>query len=313
MRKLNLDIEQIIQLTNAHKTPTEIGAILGVDESNIRNRLKEVGKEPYRKITRKNSQILNKVEELLNQQKTNQQIADELGICASTVRKYTYELGYNTNSIKTKTLTEQPITLTEEQWEVLYGSLLGDMSLDLNWKNARPVISQGGNQREYFDHKCAIFQNLIGKPSTTDRYDSRTKKYYHKYAVKFLTNPIYTKLKEELYPNGVKTVTQQWLDKITPRGLAFWFMDDGTNVGTIATNCFTYEECSLIIDWFMKKWGISCTLHKSVNNGHLQYLTYIKKGSRTIFYNLVIPYIIPSMLYKLSGWNPKPRELRETP
>ena len=88
-----------------------------------------------------------------------------------TSRKYTKELGLETNSKRTKTLTNKHIKLTEEQLEVLYGSLLGDMSLDTNWKNVRPTISQGGDQEAYFDYKCKIFKNLIGKPSKEDRYD----------------------------------------------------------------------------------------------------------------------------------------------
>ena len=304
MQKVEIDINEIIRLTDECKTPEEIGPLFGVTGGVIRNRLKEIGKEPYRKITKKNKQILSKVKELIEAGKTNKQIADTLGICATTVRKYTYELGLNTNSIKNKTLTNKQIELTDIQWEVLYGSLLGDMSIDVNWKNARPIITHGGEQLEYFKHKCEIFKNLICKPCTKDRYDKRTDKWYHRYTVKFLTNPIYTKVKEQLYPNGVKTVTKEWLDKVTARGLAFWFMDDGTNSGTIATNSFSLEECNLIVKWFAEKWGIKCTIQKSTNNGHLQYLVYISTKSRPIFYNLVKPYFIPSMLYKLNNWNP---------
>ena len=81
-------------------------------------------------------------------------------------------------------------------------------------------------------------------------------------------------------------------------------MDDGTNSGTIATNSFSLEECNLIVKWFAEKWGIKCTIQKSTNNGHLQYLVYISTKSRPIFYNLVKPYFIPGMLYKLNNWNP---------
>lgn len=80
-------------------------------------------------------------------------------------------------------------------------------------------------------------------------------------------------------------------------------MDDGTNSGEIATNSFSKEECLLIIDWFKEKWGIICTLHITHNNNE-QYLVYITKESRPVFYNLVIPYFIPSMTYKLENWNP---------
>lgn len=304
MRKIEIDIEKVIKLTKDGKTPEEIGPLMRVTGGVIRNRLKKAGIEPYRKITKKNKQILEKIKQLLDEGKTNRQISEELKICATTVRKYTYELGYDTNSARTKTLTNKNLQLTEEQWEVLYGSLLGDMSIDTNWKNSRLIISQGGEQEEYFDYKCEIFKNLIGKPSKEDRYDKRTNKWYHKYYVKFLTNPIYTKLKEELYPNNIKTVTKDWLNKVTPRGLAFWFMDDGTNCGTIATNSFNKDECLLIVDWFKEKWGIECTLQSSNNNGNKQYLVYIKNESRPKLYSLISPYFIPSMMYKLKNWNP---------
>ena len=304
MRKSEINIEEVIRLTKECKTPEEIGPLMGVTGGVIRNRLKEIGMEPYRKIAKKNKQVLEKIKQLLDEGKTTKQISEELKICATTVRKYTYELGYDTNSERTKTLTNKNIQLTEEQWEVLYGSLLGDMTIDVNWKNARPIISQGGKQEEYFDYKCEIFKNLIGKPSKEDRYDKRTDKWYHKYQVKFLTNPIYTELREKLYPNNVKTVTKEWLEKVTPRGLAFWFMDDGTNSGAIATNSFSKEECELIVNWFKEKWNIDCSLQSSTINGHKQYLVYIKKASRPTFYNLTSEYFIPSMLYKIENWNP---------
>lgn len=304
MQKTIIDLNEVVKLTKDNKTPEEIAVILKTSGGVIRRRLKELNIEPYRKIIKKSSYILDQVKQLIEEGKTNKEIADILSISPTTIRKYTYELGYDTNSKKTKTLSNKKIEITELQWEILYGSLLGDMSIDINYKNARPIIGHGGDQEEYFDYKCEIFKNLIGKPNKTDRYDKRTNKWYHKYQVKFLTNPIYTELRKELYPNGIKTVTRNWLDKITPRGLAFWFMDDGSNCGTIATNSFSKSECQLIVNWFKEKWGIDCTLQSSNNNNNEQYLVYIRKHSRPIFYNLVHEYFIPSMLYKLENWNP---------
>lgn len=313
MKKVEIDVNEMIRLNNEHLTPEEIGVKLGVSGSSIRRRLKQLGIDNYRKISKKSDDLLNKIEDLIKKGKTNKQIAELLSMSPTTVRKYTKELGYETNSQRTKTLTNKEIELNTEQLEVLYGSLLGDMSIDTNWKHARPIISQGGLQEEYFDHKCKIFENLIGKISKKDRYDKRTNKWYHRYYVKFLTNPIYTKLKEELYPNGIKTITLNWLNKLTARSLAFWFMDDGTNSGVLATNCFTYEECLLIQKWFSEKWNINTTIQSQKNKGGIQYLIYIIAESKPIFYDLVFPYFIPSMLYKIKNWNPKSCELRETP
>lgn len=301
MNKIELDEELIIKLTKEGKRPVEISEITGVNVSYIRYRLNKLGIKPARKLLKLSNEILEKIASLHNNGKTNQQIANELQISPTTVRKYTTEfLHKKTNSVKAKSLCTKNIKLTELQLEVLYGSLLGDMSLGINGKHARPAITQGGKQEEYFDYKCSIFKNLIGKINKTPRYDKRTKKYYNRYVVRFLSNPLYDTIREELYPNGVKTITKAWLDKITTRGLAFWFMDDGCNSQTLATNCFSYDECQLIREWFFEKWGIKTTLHISHQNNKEQRIIYFLKEGWEIFRELIRPYLIPSMLYKIS-------------
>lgn len=300
-----MDTEKLFELHSQGKTCQEIKDIIGGSLTTIRKYIKEAGLETNSKRSKLKEGDLEIIRNGIIEGKTNSEIANILGVSVTSVGRYIKKLDPdNTPQRRKRTLTNDVITLTKEQEEVLYGSMLGDMSMDTNWKNVRPLISQGGNQEAYFDYKCKIFENLLGKVSKSKRYDKRTNKWYNKYFIRFLTNPIYTEIKEKLYPNGIKTVSQEWLNKITPRGLAFWFMDDGTNSGTIAINSFSYEEGLLIVNWFKEKWDINCTLHKSVNNGNLQHLLYIKKESRSKFYNLVVEYFIPEMLYKLENWNP---------
>ena len=80
-----------------------------------------------------------------------------------------------------------------------------------------------------------------------------------------------------------------------PIALAYWFMDDGTNSGQIATNCFSFEEVKLLSNWLENKFGIITTIHKNLRD----YTLYIVASSRFEFENLISPYIIPSMKYKL--------------
>lgn len=298
---------QIINLHEQCNTPIEIGKILNCNRNTVTNYLKKLGLIPYT-IRSKN---ISKISKLLDEGKTNLEIAKILDLSPTTVRKYTKEyLHRDTNSIKTKCITKEKLTLTDTQLEVLYGSLLGDMCITKETKNARISITHSGLQEEYFDYKCNIFKNLIGKVDKSDRYDKRTNKYYKKCAVRLLAHPLYNELYNTLYINGIKTITRDWLDKLTPLSIAIWFMDDGSNCGTIATNCFSIEECELIKTWFLEKYNIQTSIHKAANNQHV---LYILKNSRNIFYDLVIDYFIPSMYYKLENWNLKPRELRETP
>jgi hypothetical protein len=98
-------------------------------------------------------------------------------------------------------------------------------------------------------------------------------------------------------------VTLDWLNKITPRALAFWFMDDGSNTGVIATNSFSLEEIELIKNWFLSKYNIETTIQKQISEkGENQYLIYVLKKSKADFANLIREYMIPSMYYKIENW-----------
>lgn len=258
-------------------------------------------------VTSRKSKITDETLELIkifvDEGKTNAEIAKLLNISPTTARKYTNFLGRETNSVKAKPIKEENIELSKQQLDILYGTLLGDASIEPHWKEARVVFNQGGTQEAYFDYKCSFFEKFLGKISKTQRYDKRTNKYYNKYQVRFKCHKIFTQIYQELYPNGVKTVTKEWLSKITPIGLAFWFMDDGTNNGTLATNCFSYEECQLIREWFLNAYNIQTTIENQKNKNGIQYLIYIKAQSKKQFYELVKPFIIPEMEYKFKNWN----------
>lgn len=294
--------EQLIRsLINENKSAAEIAKISKTPYSTLKRWLKinNINIKKYRGVLSEELQnqiILENANGL-----TNKEISLKLNLSPTTVRKYLK--GKEFNSVKSKSLNKkEDLYLTQEQQEVLLGSLLGDMSLDSHWKEARFSISQGGAQEAYFDYKCQIFNNILGKISKKDRYDKRTNKYYHKYYVRSKTHPYFTKLYQELYFNNIKTITRAYLDKLTPRSLAFWFMADGNNRGILATNSFSYSECVLIKEWIKSKFNIDTTLEKQYNNNNLQYLIYIKNSSKNTFYQLVKDYIIPEMQYKFQGW-----------
>ena len=307
-KKANL--EWIKELVQQGKTVKEIALETEYAEGTIRKHLKSLGLRANSKKAYITDEVIQEIIRLNKDGLTNKAIGEKLNMNASTVRKYLLENGLESCSERSKSISKKELILTEEQLDILYGSLLGDMSIGINWKNARPSITHGTGQEEYFDYKCSFFKGILGNVCKTPRYDKRTNKWYHKYAVRSLTNPIFTKIHNICYPNGKKTITEKWLKFLTPMGLAFWFIDDGTNSGIIATNCFSTEECELLINWFNKH-NITASIHHGTNNGHVQNLIYIHTKSREHFYNLVEPYIIPEMMYKFIGWNPKVNEFRE--
>lgn len=293
--------QKIIELVNLGKTTPEIAKELNTKYSTIRYYVQKLNlpvKQGKLKIT---DEIIQMMINLNKEGLTNKQIAETIGTNSTTVRKYLKANNIEFNSERTKRISNKELVLSDEQLEIIYGSLLGDATIGINWKNARLAFNHGGNQEEYFDYKCSFFKDILGKINKTPRYDKRTNKYYNRFAVRLLSHPKFTEIYNECYINGIKTVTKEWLNKITPRGLAFWFMDDGNNKGVLATNSFTYEEVCLIKEWFLEKYNIKVSIE--IQNGqNPQYVIYILAESKPLFYKLVKPYVIESMKYKFQGW-----------
>ena len=276
---------------------SQLAKMFNCNERTIEKYAKKLGLVVKTKITKRNDPvILEKIKTMVESGKTNNEIAKELRISPTTARRYTKELlGKDTNSIKTKSVKD--VCLTDEQLEIIYGSLLGDMSISKTKNLARILITQGGSHEDYFDFICSKFEGLLGKISKEPRFDNRTKKWYNKFIVRFLAHKQYLSIYNLIYKNGVKTITQEWLNKLTPKSIAYWFMDDGSRSGDLATNCFTLQEVELCQKWFKDKFNIDTRIRKIANKE--QWLLIICVNSRQNFDDLIRPYIHKSMLYKL--------------
>lgn len=74
-------------------------------------------------------------------------------------------------------------------------------------------------------------------------------------------------------------------------------MDDGDRNGVFATNSFSYNEIELLQKWFIENLNIKTRI-KKVSNAD-QYLLIISKESLKYFNELIKPFIINDMHYKL--------------
>lgn len=126
--------------------------------------------------------------------------------------------------------------------------------------------------------------------------DKRTGKIYKTWRGNSKSHKVFTDIYNILYLNNNKILTQEYLNKINhPIALAYWFMDDGTERGTIATHCFSEEENNLLLNWMLNKWNIKCSIQHEKKYLKL----YILSESRLDFERLIFPYMVPSMYYKL--------------
>jgi hypothetical protein len=82
--------------------------------------------------------------------------------------------------------------------------------------------------------------------------------------------------------------------------VAVWFMDDGSNIGeglTLNTQSFSLEEQVRIIGCLKYHYGICATVVKD----RTKFKIGIGKNYRERFADIVRPFIIPSMTYKIDG------------
>lgn len=108
------------------------------------------------------------------------------------------------------------------------------------------------------------------------------------------------------YVDGVKRIPSDILEYLTPICLAIWIIGDGARVGKgikLCTNSFTYEECVLLAETLYVLYGLKCSVQSA---GALrQYHVYVFAESIPSLKNLVKPFIVPSMLYKLGEMHSK--------
>jgi ubiquinol-cytochrome c reductase cytochrome b subunit len=102
------------------------------------------------------------------------------------------------------------------------------------------------------------------------------------------------------YENNIKRVPESIGKYLTPLALAIWIMDDGAKVGKglkFCTNSFSYNECLIIIKALNDNFNIKSSVQSAGTKD--QYIIYIWKESMNDLRNIVSPYIIPEMKYKL--------------
>ena len=300
MQKISEEkINQMYELYKKGFNKVQISKQLEVNEDTVRKYLTKKFNVPLKDYSKKIEQ--QKFEELWKQGKTDKEIADFFGVSELTIKTYRTR-GNNAgkfNVVRYFSQTEQKLTYEQEQF--IRGSLLGDLNLakptENRCVNSRLAIVQCEKQKALFMKKVEILGDFMGNYKLIiPKPDPRTGKIYASYRGNSKAHKVFTDLYNELYINGKKTITKEFLDKITsPIALAYWFMDDGTFCGTLSTDGFLETEVDLLINWLYDYWNIISYKEKNLNHFKIK----ISEKSRQYFDNLIKPYIIQEMKYKL--------------
>lgn len=211
----------------------------------------------------------------------------------------------STRGIKRLTPKEREnITLTPNLKDIIIGLLLGDghISRRSDTGNSRLVYTQSLTVHlEYFNHVFSLFHPIffVENYIIQRRKSRRGSKEF--YAVSFTTMqlPCFNFFKEIFYKNNLKIVPLNIYHLLTPIGLAFWIMDDGSKQGSglhLSVYAFSNEDVDRLMFTLQDKFNLKCSIHYNRDN---KPRIYIFKESMDTLRSLVRPYFINEMLYKL--------------
>ena len=218
---------------------------------------------------------------------------------------------------------------------VIVGMVLGDGYVQVRkrprvdgsiYEERNIRVLHGPKQRAYCEWKATRLSWALGgqQVNVTKCRNGPGGRYW---AYQFSkSHPYFGQIRRWCYPAGVKTLTRNVLNMLTPEGLAIWYMDDGSarrNVNSkgwvssvasdIATMC-TRLEAETIVDWFMDEYGIEWKIRyrKASPENKACYIQTNTAGSKA-FAGIIKPYVPECMLYKLAHVATLMSHERQTP
>ena len=193
----------------------------------------------------------------------------------------------------------QSITVTNRQMEILAGSLLGDAYIS---KKGVVQIEQGETQKRYLLWKHRELKSIVsGKISRVFR---KKKNGTMTSSYRFFSKQYFRPWRKSMYRSGRKIIPPSVLDLITPLSLAVWYMDDGCRKNNysiiISTDGFSAVSLKKLRTMLQVKWFINTRIAIKETAGKKYRRLTIGSYDLVRFFELIRPYIIPSMQYKIS-------------
>jgi hypothetical protein len=208
-----------------------------------------------------------------------------------------------------------PANLTQQQENVLVGSMLGDGCLRKrkeNW-NASLTIQRAQKDLDYLKWEAKVFENFLTETGIkcADRFDKRNQKIYQTCwftsAAKSVLNP-FEKCWYESKNGSRKKVVPNDL-KLNSEIIAVWFCDDGT-IGTsssanrlkisFATNSFAKDEVIFLRDLLNDRYNEDWTISKTNKEGQFT-LHGSDSASRTLISD--IDSVFPEGMQRKRLWD----------
>ena len=197
---------------------------------------------------------------------------------------------------------KQSLSLTPLQREVLVGLLLGDGCLETRneGRTYRLKIEQCQAHQAYVEHLYRLFESWVLTPPRIRQVVSRGHASEN-ISFQTVSHSALRFYAQQFYPGGRKRVPKLIRRWLTPRALSYWFMDDGSiksreSKGIILnTQAFQLADVERLIESLQANFDLQAWVRNQREGCQI----YVSGNSYERFSELVAPYVIPEMQYKL--------------
>jgi hypothetical protein len=196
------------------------------------------------------------------------------------------------------------LKLSNIQKEVLVGILLGDANLqtESQGRTYRLRVSQSHAHKEYLFHLYEIFKDFVKTPPNNVTFYDKDNKSFSRWTFSTIQHACFRHYGQEFYPNlGEKVIPKSIHKKLTPRAIAYWYMDDGAQKWKghsqgirFCTDSFCHEDVKRLATLLEKKYAWKTSVHKQGIHTRIGVSTY----SYDLVRKEVYDFFIASMLYK---------------
>jgi len=194
------------------------------------------------------------------------------------------------------------VKISKRQKDIIIGKLLGDGHLETqtNGKTYRLKIEHSIKQKEYVNWTYDELKSLASnKPK--ERTIKFNGKEYEKIWFNSISTPSLRFYGHQFYVNSKKVVPiniHRWL---TPLCMAVWYMDDGSikskhhRAKILNTHSFSKFDLKRLRLALKNNYGIETKLRRQKEGNQI----YLLSSTIEKFENIIKPYIIESMKYKI--------------
>lgn len=207
-----------------------------------------------------------------------------------------------------RVMLAQPHRLSNLQWQVILGALMGDGTLSepvsRDGLSARFRMGHGAKQVDYLDWKASLLGN-IGQSRTTNARGAAF--------ADLQPLPELAELRDAVYLAGQKVLSWEYLKALTPLALAVWYMDDGgfalrtegkqertaggKGRSEICVQAMSPDSRERLAEHLRDSFDLHPRL--TTKGSRQQAFLVFNQDETEKLHELVAPYVHPSMQYKL--------------